>query len=81
LTLEQAGSLRRRTPLIGDSFDHFVLDIPDLRFYCCKLWILVLLLGLVNWLLAILQMSRSLSSDGWKPFCRRGMHSEYGILH
>jgi hypothetical protein len=49
-----------------------------LRFSCRKL---VLLLGSVPWLLAILQTSCSLSSDGWKPFCRRGMHSEYGKVH
>jgi hypothetical protein len=53
LTLGRAGSLRRRTPSIEDGFDYFVLDIPDLRFSCRKLWILVLLLGSVPWLLAI----------------------------
>jgi hypothetical protein len=52
-TLGHTGSLRRRTPSIWDSFDHFVLDLPDLRFSCRKLGIQVLFLGSIPWLLVI----------------------------
>jgi hypothetical protein len=46
--LVQVESLWGRTPLIWDSFAHFVLDIPDLWFSCCRLGILILLFGSVS---------------------------------
>jgi hypothetical protein len=51
------------TPLIGVGLCHFVFDILDLWLSYHMSCTLALLLGLVPWLLAVLQMSYNLSSD------------------